>query len=173
MWGIGLNAVLNVSRVPSLSCYLGCSSTNSKFSALNVLAVRAYGESEFWLSGGKFILICILFFFTFITSLGANPKHDAYGFRYWSEPGAFAEYMSKGALGRFEGFLACLWTAAFTVVGPEYIAMVAAEARRPRIYIKAAFETVYWRFGIFFIGGLCMLWPVGNCLPCYFSARCN
>lgn len=34
--------------------------------------------------------------------------------------------------------------------------MVAAEAKRPRIYIKNAFKTVYWRFGIFFImGALC------------------
>lgn len=31
--------------------------------------------------------------------------------------------------------------------------MVAAEAKRPRIYIKNAFKTVYWRFAIFFIGG--------------------
>lgn len=31
--------------------------------------------------------------------------------------------------------------------------MVAAEAKRPRIYIKQAFKTVYWRFAIFFIGG--------------------
>lgn len=35
--------------------------------------------------------------------------------------------------------------------------MVAAEAKRPRIFIKNAFKTVYWRFGIFFIGGaLCV-----------------
>jgi amino acid transporter len=31
--------------------------------------------------------------------------------------------------------------------------MVAAEAKRPRIYIKSAFKTVYFRFGLFFIGG--------------------
>ena len=31
--------------------------------------------------------------------------------------------------------------------------MVAAEAKRPRIYIKSAFKTVYWRFGMFFILG--------------------
>lgn len=35
--------------------------------------------------------------------------------------------------------------------------MVAAEAKRPRIFIKNAFKTVYWRFGLFFIGGaLCV-----------------
>ena len=61
----------------------------------------------------------------------------------------FAEYIDVGALGRFEGFLAGLWSASFVVVGPEYISMVAAEAKRPRVYIKQAFKTVYWRFGAF------------------------
>ena len=38
-------------------------------------------------------------------------------------------------------------------IGPEYISIVAAEAKRPRVYIKTAFKTVYFRFGLFFIGG--------------------
>lgn len=122
-------------------------------SLLNILAVQAYGEAEFWLSGGKVVLIFSLFFFTFITMVGGNPQHDAYGFRYWNNPGSFMEYLDTGSLGRFEGFLGSLWSACFTVVGPEYISMVAAEAKRPRIYIKNAFRTVYYRFGIFFIGG--------------------
>lgn len=88
--------------------------------------------------------------------VGGNPHGDAYGFRYWQHPGAFAEYRSTNSLGRFEGFLAALWSASFTCVGPEYISMAAAEAKHPRIYIKNAFKTVYWRFGIFFvIGALC------------------
>lgn len=115
-----------------------------------------YGEAEFWLAIGKVILIVMLYCFTFVTMVGGNPKHDAYGFRYWKNPGAFAEYLSTGSTGRFEGFLAALWSASFTVVGPEYISMVAAEAKHPRIYIKDAFKTVYWRFGTFFIlGSLC------------------
>lgn len=99
------------------------------------------------------ILILILFSFTFVTMVGGNPEHDAYGFTYWKHPGAFAEHRTKGSLGRFEGFLAALWSASFCVVGPEYISMVSAEAQRPRIYIKTAFKTVYWRFGMFFIVG--------------------
>ncbi|KAK6380743.1 hypothetical protein LTS17_004943 [Exophiala oligosperma] len=134
-----------------------CAACIVLYAAINVLAVRGYGEAEFWLSGGKVILIAILFSFTFITMVGGNPKHDAYGFRYWKNPGPMAEYHTKGSLGRFEGFLAALWNASFAVVGPEYIAMVAAEAKRPRIYIRNAFKTVYWRFGIFFIlGALCV-----------------
>lgn len=119
--------------------------------------MRGYGEAEFWLSGGKVILILMLFMFTFVTMVGGNPQHDAYGFRYWSNPGAFAEHHSTGSVGRFEGFLGALFSAGFTVVGPEYISMVAAEAVRPRVYIKQAFKTVYYRFGMFFIlGSLCV-----------------
>lgn len=111
------------------------------------------GEAEFWLSGGKVILIFSLFFFTFITMVGGNPQGDAYGFRYFGGGRAFRPYLSNGSLGKFEGFLAALWQAAFTVVGPEYISIVAAEAKRPRVYIKTAFKTVYFRFGLFFMGG--------------------
>lgn len=130
-----------------------CAACIVLYGLINVLAVKGYGEAEFWLSGGKVILIFMLFFFTFVTMVGGNPQHDAFGFRNWSNPGAFAEYLSTGSLGRFEGFLACLWSASFCIVGPEYISMAAAETQRPRTYIKTAFKTVYWRFGIFFIVG--------------------
>ncbi|KAH7163533.1 amino acid permease/ SLC12A domain-containing protein [Dactylonectria estremocensis] len=130
-----------------------CAGVIILYAALNILAVRGYGEAEFWLSGGKVILILMLFCFTFITMVGGNPDKDAYGFRYWSNPGSFAEWKTTGSLGRFEGFLAALWSAGFTVVGPEYISMVAAEAQRPSIFIKAAFKTVYYRFCFFFIIG--------------------
>ncbi|KAI1861297.1 uncharacterized protein JN550_010976 [Neoarthrinium moseri] len=119
---------------------------------INAFAVKYYGEVEFWLSSGKILLLVIVFCFTFVTMCGGNPHHDAYGFRYWREPGAFAEYITTGSLGRFEGFLGSLWSAAFVIVGPEYVAMVAGETKLPRRYLKAAFKTAYWRFAIFFVG---------------------
>jgi len=129
---------------------------------LNTAAVGVYGEAEFWLSGGKILLIFILFSFTFITMVGGNPQGDAYGFRYWNDPGPFAERAYSGSLGHFTGLLSSLWTAIFTIVGPEYISIVGAEAKHPRVYLKQAFKTVYVRFGIFFIGGaIC----VGIVLP--------
>jgi amino acid transporter len=121
-----------------------------------VLAVKAYGEAEFWLSGGKVLLILILYFFTFVTMVGGNPQKDAYGFRHWRDPGPMNPH-DNGDLGRFEGFLGALWAASFCIVGPEYISMVSGEAKRPRVYIKNAFKTVYFRFGAFFIlGALCV-----------------
>ncbi|KAL4745525.1 hypothetical protein BDW72DRAFT_53379 [Aspergillus terricola var. indicus] len=146
-----INVVLTYWRddIPVWSICLACVII---YGLLNILAVRAYGEAEFWLSGGKVILILMLFAFTFVTMVGGNPQHDAYGFRNWNKPGAFAEYIHFGNLGRFEGFLACLWSAGFACVGPEYISMVAAESKHPRRYIRAAFQTVYFRFIVFFIG---------------------
>jgi amino acid transporter len=112
------------------------------YGLINLFAVSWYGEAEFWLASGKVLLILILFTFTFITMVGGNPKHDAYGFRYWNSPGAFAEYITTGSMGKFEGFLGALFVAAFTVCGPEYVAMVAGEAVYPRVTIKQAFKTV-------------------------------
>ncbi|KAI1292996.1 histidine permease [Xylaria venustula] len=121
------------------------------YAIINILAVQYYGEAEFWLATGKLLLILIVFFFTFITAVGGNPQHEPYGFRYWYSPGPFVERIHTGTLGRFEGYLGSLFSACFTVVGPEYIAMVAGEAERPRIYIKNGFKTVYWRFFVFFV----------------------
>lgn len=126
-------------------------------SAINVFAVKWYGESEFWLATGKVVLILIVFSFTFVTMVGGNPQHDAYGFRYWRDPGAFAEYIASGNLGRFEGFLSALWNASFTIVGPEYVSMLAGETKLPRRYLKNAFKTTYFRFTFFFVGSaLCV-----------------
>ena len=130
-----------------------CAACVALYALLNIFAVQYYGEAEFWLSSGKFLLILVVFCFTFVTMVGGNPQRDAYGFRYWADPGSFAEHIATGALGRFEGFLAALFSAAFTCVGPEYLAMVAGETERPRKYLKQAFKTVYWRFGFFYIFG--------------------
>lgn len=105
------------------------------------------------MSAGKVLLVLILFGFTFFTMVGVNPQGDAYGFRYWNKPAAFAEWHTEGSLGRFEGFLNSLWVASFVVVGPEYLSVTSAEAKLPRTYMKAAFKTAYYRFGMFFIGG--------------------
>lgn len=117
------------------------------------------------------LLIFLLFAFTFVTMVGGNPSHDAFGFRAWNTGDPFAAYSSEGSLGRFEGFLGSLWIAVFTCVGPEYISMISAEAKHPRIYVRKAFQTVYWRFVVFFIGGaICVGILVANNNPTLAAA---
>lgn len=52
------------------------------YALINLLAVKWYGESEFWAALGKVLLIIGLIVFTFIVMLGGNPQHDRFGFRY-------------------------------------------------------------------------------------------
>jgi len=92
------------------------------------MAVKWYGETEFWAALGKVLLIVGLIIFTFISMLGGNPLKDRYGFRYWKEPGSFAELYYTGNLGKFLGFLQCLIQASFTIAGPDYVSMAAGEA---------------------------------------------
>ncbi|XP_006457893.1 hypothetical protein AGABI2DRAFT_176453 [Agaricus bisporus var. bisporus H97] len=133
---------------------------------LNFVAVRFYGESEFWLSMGKVILMIGLIAFTFFAMVGVNPLHDKFGFRYWSSdsvPGApFAEYLGTGPVGHFHGFAACLIQAALIIVGPDYVAIAAGEAEDPRKTMPRAFRTTVHRLaGFFILGAIC----VGTLVP--------
>ncbi|EAZ63887.2 amino acid permease [Scheffersomyces stipitis CBS 6054] len=142
------------------------------YAVINVFAVRLYGESEFWLSLGKLILCVGLIFFTIITMCGGNPAGDAFGFRNWHVAGGpMATYIATGALGRFQAFLYSLRNSAcFTVVGPEYMSMVAGEAINPRKTMPTAFKTVLYRLAIFYIGGsLCVTILIAYNDPTYLK----
>ena len=115
--------------------------------------MKWYGESEFWLSLGKVILIVGLLLYTFITMLGGNPQHDRFGFRFWRDPGAFAPYYKTGGLGRWLGFLQCLIQASFTIAGPDYVSMTAGEAENPRRVLPKAYNQVFVRLTAFFVLG--------------------
>lgn len=115
--------------------------------------MKWYGESEFWLALGKVILIVGLIAYTFITMLGGNPLHDRFGFRYWKNPGSFAELYKTGSLGRFLGFLQCLIQASFTIAGPDYVSMAAGEAENPRVVMPRAYNKVFGRLMAFFVLG--------------------
>ncbi|GAA5893639.1 hypothetical protein JCM6882_007867 [Rhodosporidiobolus microsporus] len=122
---------------------------------MNIWDSRYFGHAEFGFSIAKILLSFGLLAFTFITMVGGNPVHDKFGFRYWREPGLFADpYPAHGkTLSNFEAFLSATRNAAFTVCGPEYITSIAGEARSPRTVMPKAFRSIIWRLVLFFIGG--------------------
>ncbi|KAM5351118.1 hypothetical protein ACJ41O_003841 [Fusarium nematophilum] len=127
------------------------------YALINVLAVQWYGETEFWAALGKVLLIVGLIIFTFIVMVGGNPQKDAFGFRYWKNPGSFAPLYYEGSLGRWLGFLQCLIQASFTIAGPDYVSMAAGEAENPRFVMPRAFNAVFYRLTCFFVlGSLCV-----------------
>ncbi|OAK98564.1 hypothetical protein IQ06DRAFT_20706 [Phaeosphaeriaceae sp. SRC1lsM3a] len=123
------------------------------YAAINLMAVKWYGETEFWAAIGKVLLIIGLLIFTFISMLGGNPQKDRYGFRYWKNPGSFTELYYDGQLGRFLGFLQCLIQASFTIAGPDYVSMAAGETENPRKVMPRAYNAVFYRLTAFFVLG--------------------
>ncbi|KAH6540263.1 hypothetical protein HBI81_043720 [Parastagonospora nodorum] len=123
------------------------------YAAINMMAVKWYGETEFWAAIGKVLLIIGLLIFTFISMLGGNPAKDRYGFRYWKDPGSFTELYYGGQLGRFLGFLQCLIQASFTIAGPDYVSMAAGETENPRKVMPRAYNAVFYRLTTFFVLG--------------------
>ncbi|KAK8054458.1 hypothetical protein PG994_009525 [Apiospora phragmitis] len=124
------------------------------YALINVLAVKWYGESEFWAALGKVLLIIGLIVFTFIVMLGGNPQARSF---WWNNPGSFNTFYQTGDLGRFMGFLQCLIQASFTIAGPDYVSMAAGEAENPRFVMPRAYNAVFYRLTTFFmLGSLCV-----------------
>lgn len=79
-----------------------------------------------------------------------GPNHDRLGFRYWKNPGAFAQFNGiDGAKGRFLGWWAVMTQAAFSFIGTEIVAIAAAEAKNPRRNLPRAIKRVYIREHMF------------------------
>ncbi|CAG7938358.1 unnamed protein product [Penicillium nalgiovense] len=120
---------------------------------LNLISVRWYGESEFVLASTKILLLIGLILLTFITMVGGNPKHDAYGFRNWTE-GVMFEYYTEGTTGRFLGFFSVMVYAAFSVAGPDLPALAAGEIQNPRVTIPRVAKMTFWRIVGFYVIGV-------------------
>ncbi|KAJ8084954.1 hypothetical protein PM082_003731 [Marasmius tenuissimus] len=122
--------------------------------AINVMGAGAYGEAEFVFASIKVITIVGLIILGIVLDLGGGPNHDRIGFRYWKDPGPFAQFNGiEGAKGRFLGWWAVMSQAAFSFIGSEIVAIAAGEAKNPRRNIPRAIKRVYIRILLFYIGG--------------------
>jgi amino acid transporter len=63
--------------------------------AINYFGVAFFGEFEFWLSSAKVLIMIGLIIFLLVLATKNVPGHDAPGFTYFTNPGAFAEYKSS------------------------------------------------------------------------------
>uniref|UniRef100_A0A060TEP8 ARAD1D09482p n=1 Tax=Blastobotrys adeninivorans TaxID=409370 RepID=A0A060TEP8_BLAAD len=124
-------------------------------SATNFLAVRYYGEIEFWMAAIKVVAIVGWLLYAFIMVCGAGQTGPV-GFRYWRNPGPWGPgiLVSSVPTGRFLGFLSTLVNAAFTYQGTELVGITAGEAANPRKAVPKAVNKVFFRIVIFFLGSV-------------------
>ncbi|KAK7222667.1 hypothetical protein V2G26_010670 [Clonostachys chloroleuca] len=121
---------------------------------LNVVAVKYYGEAEFVMASLKILLLIGLVLLTIVTMCGGNPKGDRYGFTHWTNGQAMLSYYAPGALGRFLAWWKVVLYAAFTIAGPDMIAISAGEMQNPRRTIPRVAKLVFWRLVGFYVVGV-------------------
>ncbi|MCJ1283022.1 hypothetical protein MMC26_002349 [Xylographa opegraphella] len=128
------------------------------FLSFSMLGVLAYGEVEFWLSFVKIISISVFFIVAIFISAGCIGPQKI-GFKYWHDPGAFADSIN--------GVAKTFVIAGTLYAGTEMVGITSGEADNPRRAVPRAIRQVFWRILIFYVG---MMFFIGILLP-YNSPR--
>lgn len=113
----------------------------------NLLAVRNYGQFEYWFALLKVVAIVAFLVLGLLAVLGLVPGSGTSGVTNLWQHGGFAP---KGGV----AILAGLLTAMFSFQGSEIVTIAAAESAEPRKNIKKAVRAVVWRLGLFYLGSL-------------------
>ena len=120
---------------------------------LSNVGILAYGEIEFWLSAIKVIAITLFFIVAIVISAGGIGPQNI-GFKYWHNPGAFADSIN--------GVADTFVIAGTLYAGTEMVGITAGEAGNPKRAVPRAIKQVFWRILIFYVG---MMFFIGILIP--------
>jgi amino acid transporter, AAT family len=122
--------------------------------AVNLAAVKAYGEFEFWFAMIKVVTIVLMIAAGACMILFGVGNHGvATGIsNLWTHGGFFP----NGGL----GMLTALQMVMFAYLGVEMIGVTAGEAANPKKSIPDAINSVFWRILIFYVGALFVIMSI-------------
>ncbi|KAL4864354.1 hypothetical protein BDV12DRAFT_189007 [Aspergillus spectabilis] len=123
------------------------------FLGLSNFGVREYGEMEFWLSLIKVLALVVFFILAICISTGGIGD-EVIGFKYWHEPGAFADSIN--------GVARTFVVAGTLYAGTEMVGITAGESSNPQKAVPRAIRQVFWRILVFYIG---TMFFIGILLP--------
>jgi amino acid transporter, AAT family len=121
---------------------------------INMIAVKVFGEVEFWFALIKVITIVILILVGLLiifTGIGNNGQATGFS-NLWSHDG----FLPNG----FSGLLLSLQMVIFAFIGVELIGITAGEAKDPDKTIPKAVDSVIWRILIFYVGSLAVIMAI-------------
>ncbi|KAJ2724346.1 hypothetical protein GGI07_002025 [Coemansia sp. Benny D115] len=110
---------------------------------INAVAVRGYGEAEFWFALIKILAICMFIVVGIAVASGGLGGHR-YGFEMWRHGDA-------PFVGGFGGALSTFIQAGFSMQGSELVGVVAAESKTPAKLIPRATRQIIVRLALFFV----------------------
>ncbi|MEH6948477.1 amino acid permease [Bacillus sp. JJ634] len=122
--------------------------------SVNFLAVKAYGELEFWFALIKIVTIIFMIILGLgIILFGIGNGGVAIGFGNLFEHGGF---FPNG----FSGLLMSFQMVMFAYLGVEMLGITAGEVKDPKKALSRAIDTVFWRILIFYVLSLTVIMSI-------------
>ncbi|TCS92067.1 amino acid permease [Hazenella coriacea] len=118
---------------------------------INLIAVKLFGEFEFWFALIKVVTIILLIVVGLViitTGFGNNGQPIGFS-NLWEHNG----FMPNGVL----GVLLSLQMVMFAFLGVELVGVTAGEAKDPEKTMPSAINKILWRILIFYIGALLVI----------------
>ncbi|AZU61133.1 alanine permease AlaP [Neobacillus mesonae] len=122
--------------------------------AVNVMAVKAYGELEFWFALIKIVTIAAMIIVgAAMIFWGLGNGGIATGIsNLWNHGGLFPHGL--------KGVLLSLQMVMFAYLGIEMIGVTAGEVKNPEKSLSRAIDTVFWRILLFYVGALFVIMSI-------------
>jgi gamma-aminobutyrate permease len=120
------------------------------FCVSNLVAVRNFGETEFWFAALKVFAITAFLLLGVFAVLGLVPGVDAPGASNLTGEGGF---LPAGVNGLVVGLLASV----FAYGGLETVTIAAAESENPVRGVAKAVRTAMWRIAVFYVGSMLVI----------------
>ncbi|WP_059172881.1 amino acid permease [Bacillus sp. FJAT-27445] len=122
--------------------------------SINFLAVKAYGELEFW-----FALIKIV---TIVAMIIVGIGMIVFGFGNGGIATGISNLWENGGIfpNGLKGVLLSLQMVLFAYLGIEMIGVTAGEVKNPEKSLARAIDTVFWRILIFYVGALFVIMSI-------------
>lgn len=150
-WAITIAAELSAATLimkfwfPDSSSFLWSALFLGLMTALNLLSVKGYGETEFWFALIKVITVIVFIAIGLLMIVGIwTNDQQSIGFQNWK----------IGDAPFHGGFLAALsvfMAAGFSFQGTELVGVAAGESENPRENVPRAIRTVFWRILLFYL----------------------
>ncbi|KAL5356622.1 amino acid permease/ SLC12A domain-containing protein [Aspergillus floccosus] len=123
--------------------------------ATNYWTSHLLGHYEFILASLKVMILLGLIVLSLVLALGGGPDRDRKGFKYWSNPGAFAG--DPTALGRLRAICRTIPSAMFAYLGSELIGINILQTRNPRRAAVHGIKLTFYRILAFNIVAVTLL----------------
>lgn len=115
---------------------------------VNFMAVKAYGELEFWFALIKIVTIVLMIIVGIgMIAFGIGNGGIATGIKNLWDHGGFFPHGIKGVLMSLQMVM-------FAYLGIEMIGVTAGEVKNPEKTLSKAIDSVFWRILIFYVGAL-------------------